>query len=206
MSVSASTLEYLELPGESINLPEMAAWSWPRLHTLILYGQAPLASPLAWFRRAPSLRSINVQFDRTVGNPHFILYPRSDLNLQREFPRLQSLTLANPSPRDGILHLLSDVHFLAFPVLPAASHSSNVDMPIWEISSARATLLCNEIPNLVELRISVKGLGFSELVHTISTAFPILEVVELHHYHGSVPTSQETVISLFFSFIYTCCV
>jgi hypothetical protein len=195
LSASASTLEHIEIPGETACPQELSGHHWPRLRHLVLCGVVPDKPLISWLRQAPLLQILDVQCFHAQNSPPFFIYPDSQFDEASGIPEVRSLTLANPSPHDRIFDYLSDVQFLSFPALPKpryyARDVSVLRAHIWNATQAKEALLRCRMPNLVELRISVEDHGCSDLIHTISQVFPSLKVLELHRYPIEVPRSAE---------------
>jgi hypothetical protein len=179
LSASASTLEYIEIPGETSCPEELSEHHWPCLRHMVLYGVVPDRPLISWLRQAPLL----------------FIYPDSHFDEAVRLPEIRSLTLANPSPQDHIFDHLSDIHYLSFLVLPEADgHMERVnvlDAPIWNATQAKVALLRCQMPNLAELRISIQDHAYSDLIHAISQMFPSLKVLELHRYPMKTLISAE---------------
>ena len=197
LSSSRSTLEYIEIPGETACPEELSEYRWPRLRHVVLDGVVPDRPLSSWLRQAPLLHDLDVRF-HADNSPQFFIYPHSQFDEAARIPEIRSLTLANPSPKDRIFDHLSDVHYLSFPALPPAEYSTEgvsfLVTPIWDATKAKEALLRCRMPNLVELQISVQDHGCSELINIISQAFPSLEVLELHRYPIYESSSEEQFV------------
>jgi hypothetical protein len=195
LSASSSTLEYIEIPGETAYPEELSEYHWPRLRHLVLDGVVPDRPLISWLRQAPLLHTLDIQCFHAANSTQFIVYPDSQVDEASRMPSIRSLTLANPSPKDRIFDHLSDIHYLSFPALPkAVYHMEGVSVlytPIWNATQAKEALLRCSMPNLLELRISIQDHGYLDLTHTISQVFPSLKVLELHRYPIRVPRSAE---------------
>jgi hypothetical protein len=195
LSASSSTLEYIEIPGETVYPEELSEYHWPRLRHLVLDGVVPDRPLISWLRQAPLLHTLDVECFHATNSPQFFVYPDSQVDETARMPSIRSLTLANPSPKDRIFDHLSDIQYLSLPALPKAVYEmegvSVLYAPIWNSTQAMEALLRCSTPNLVELRISIQDDGYLDLTHTISQVFPSLKVLELHRYPIRVPRSAE---------------
>jgi hypothetical protein len=202
LSASSSTLEYIDIPGETSYPEELSEYHWPRLRHLVLDGVVPDRPLISWLRQAPLLHTLDVECFHATNSPQFFVYPDSQVDEAARMPSIRSLTLANPSPKDRIFDHLSDIQYLSFPALPNAAYQMEgvgvLYSSVWNATQAKEVLFRCSMPNLVELRISVEDHGCSDLVHTISQVFPSLKVLELHRYPIEVPSSTEQFACLLY--------
>ncbi|EIW60785.1 uncharacterized protein TRAVEDRAFT_46026 [Trametes versicolor FP-101664 SS1] len=201
------SLETLALPNETAPYHVLAAAEWPRLRSLELYGDAPVAAAhdppvISVLQQMPQLRSFCLKLACDEGQVRRVLVwpPDADVPSIPILPSLEVLTVTYPSPQDqlysrvsssirslsldGFTPYISDLWPQRYDqrYLPPSRRT-----PVLPASEMLAVLGHCRSTRLHTLKIEYYvDFAEDELISTIAAMFPDIEFLRLCRYRAHV--------------------
>jgi len=197
---SSNTLVHIEVTGIPVNgkMPPGVTFSSVRtlLFTDTIYREE-LANMAFLISGMPHLQKLTIRMRRW--NPAIEVFPQSDVLSDPEtmkLPRVESLTLHNPSSTDMVLSMLpSSLRFLSFPIDPHPDtwtsnpasgqhrfHVNDGELPLLTSEAALSTFQNARLSELEELRLAIRDAISPDWLATLLNSLPKLKILELHHW------------------------
>jgi len=189
---SRSSLQYLDMPGESLNIDRLSKHAFSNLKTLILRGLVSFSGNVVLFEliaQMPNLSVLEVRLiDRKSRAVIEMLPPTPSLDIFPSFrhhllfPSLRSLTLFNPTRTDEVFMCLPPgLQFLALSDHEAPHHTANPEEALLYNPFETFNMLQKaHISALRELQLYVMTDIDGEWIRALGRILPNLEILELH--------------------------
>lgn len=186
---SRTTLEYLQIPAESVDVKSMSSCTWPCLQHLVLRGYQPAdpAPLVTLFVHLPQLRFLDIQLLVFRQNLPFTIWPA---DYQPEFaqkellPNLEWLTLSNPDLRNQLLfNFPPGLKYLSLISCPTTYATySELTSNTMNTENVTHVLRHNNLSFLTTLKISVSSNINEDLLEAISSGSPLLEILHIYRW------------------------